>query len=175
MSCLKSLTSLSNFKSLALLSLVLSVVACGPRVEKSSKDQERLAAAATVVMSENDQALQQLLNGSRLTGSFTMKGKHAIDGVAKDSYVIQSLEKVSDVRWRFMVRISYMKTDVTVPLFLPIRWAGDTAVICVDDVFVPGIGTYSARVLFDKNRYAGTWSGDDYGGHLFGLVEPLNE
>jgi hypothetical protein len=30
---------------------------------------------------------------------------------------------------------------------------------------------FSARVLLDGARYAGTWSHDEKGGHLFGAIE----
>ena len=43
--------------------------------------------------------------------------------------------------------------------------------ITVDSVKIPGPGTFSARVLLDKTRYAETWSHDEKGGHLFGVIE----
>jgi hypothetical protein len=37
---------------------------------------------------------------------------------------------------------------------------------------VPGIGTYSARVLIYDDHYAGTWSGSaTHRGSLFGKIE----
>jgi hypothetical protein len=44
-------------------------------------------------------------------------------------------------------------------------------VITVDSVKIPGLGTFSARVLLDGARYAGTWSHDEKGGHLFGMID----
>ena len=37
---------------------------------------------------------------------------------------------------------------------------------------IPNLGTYTARVLFYGDQYAGTWSaGADHGGHLWGRIE----
>jgi hypothetical protein len=51
-----------------------------------------------------------------------------------------------------------------------VKWAGDTPVVTVTDVLVPGIGTFTARVLFYKDQYAGTWRGDDHGGQMYGRI-----
>jgi hypothetical protein len=59
-----------------------------------------------------------------------------------------------------------------IPLPLPIEWAGNTPVIVVDDVTIPGMGTFSARVMFFADHYAGYWKHGDHGGHLFGVVYP---
>ena len=61
--------------------------------------------------------------------------------------------------------------DLTVPVPVQVKWAGNTPVITVEKVAIPGLGTFSARVLLDGVRYAGTWSHDDKGGHLFGVIE----
>ncbi len=68
-------------------------------------------------------------------------------------------------------RIKYGDHDVTVPIVITILWAGQTPVMTLDKVVVPGLGTFSARVVFHEDKYAGTWSHDDVGGHLFGKVE----
>jgi hypothetical protein len=54
---------------------------------------------------------------------------------------------------------------------LDVEWAGDTPVITVDDLAVPMVGTYTARVLFLGERYVGIWYGSDHGGHMLGRVE----
>ena len=126
-----------------------------------------------VTMNAAEKEFRDLLNGSLLTGSFTMKGKHEQDGLAPETYEISKLDKMKDGKWRFMVRIKYLKTDITVPLFLEVKWVEKTPVIYVEKIMVPGAGTYSSRVIFHGKRYAGTWDGDGYGGHLFGTVQPL--
>ena len=43
--------------------------------------------------------------------------------------------------------------------------------ITLTDFTVPGLGTFSARVVIYRNKYAGTWSHGEVGGHLFGTIE----
>ena len=41
-------------------------------------------------------------------------------------------------------------------------------------VSLPGLGEgFSARVLFYDDRYAGTWDHGEYGGLMFGAIEPM--
>jgi hypothetical protein len=73
--------------------------------------------------------------------------------------------------WRFDTRIVYGDHDVTLPLPLTVKWAGDTPVITLTDTGIPGLGTYTARVLIYRGQYAGTWSAGDHGGQLYGRIE----
>jgi hypothetical protein len=56
-----------------------------------------------------------------------------------------------------------------------VKWAGDTAVIIVDDFALPGSSTYSARVMVYEQTYAGTWSAGDHGGLLSGVITNQKE
>ena len=57
---------------------------------------------------------------------------------------------------------------------LPIKWAGDTPVISMDKLSIPGLGTFSAHVVIDDDKYAGTWKHGKAGGHLFGNIGRIN-
>jgi hypothetical protein len=54
-----------------------------------------------------------------------------------------------------------------------VLWAGNTPVMTLDKITIPGLGTFSARVVFHENKYAGTWVHDNVGGHLFGRIEKM--
>ena len=89
----------------------------------------------------------------------------------KDRYTINSVTKVGKDVWLMNARVQYGGTDLTVPVPIQVKWAGDTAVIVVDKFAMPGgSGTYSARVLVHNNTYAGNWSGEDHGGMLYGVI-----
>jgi hypothetical protein len=60
---------------------------------------------------------------------------------------------------------------VTLPIPLEIKWAGDTPVITLTKLAIPGLGTFTSRVVIYEGRYAGTWQHDRVGGHLFGKIE----
>ncbi len=113
------------------------------------------------------EAFAKEMSGVELTGSFTIDGMNG--SPKQESYTIRKVEKLPQENlWRFYARIKYGETDVELPMDLIVLWAGDTPVITLDKVWLPGLGTFSARVVFHDNKYAGTWQHDDKGGHLFG-------
>jgi len=88
----------------------------------------------------------------------------------EDKYTIMGVTKIGGDMWLINARIQYGKQDIVAPIPVQIKWAGDTPVIVVDKVPVPGGGTYSARVLIFEKTYAGTWTGGDHGGLLNGVI-----
>lgn len=116
-------------------------------------------------------ALEQSLSGATLVGHFTITGEKAIEPAA-ERYELLSVKHIGDGNWMFVARIKYGDRDVTLPITLPVKWAGDTPVITVDKMAFPGLGSYTARVMIYEGHYAGFWSGANHGGHLFGVVEP---
>jgi hypothetical protein len=107
----------------------------------------------------------------------TMAGKFCVikDGVAQpdkeDKYTITGVNKLWGDNWLVRARIQYGKRDITAPIPVKVKWAGDTPVITVDGFSLPGGGSaYSARVLVYDNAYAGTWGAGDHGGLMSGLI-----
>ena len=105
-----------------------------------------------------------------MSGRFTVAGRE--DRPPRpDRYDIASVEKVGDDRWRFNARIRYGDTDVTLPVVVPMQWIGDTPVIMLTDFAIPTMGTFTVRLFFHGDRYAGTWQHGAVGGHMFGRIE----
>ena len=114
-----------------------------------------------------------MLSGATLEGSFTATGRDQTDDAGKltsDKYTLGEVKKLDGNNWVFPTRIQYSDKDFTLPLTLPIEWAGDTPVVVVDNVGIPGMGTFSARVLFYNDHYAGYWQHGEVGGNLFGRI-----
>jgi len=88
-----------------------------------------------------------------------------------ERYEIEKVVKRSADIWTFHARIQFGDTDVTLPVPVKLLWAGDTPVVSVTDLGLPGLGSYTARVLFYGDSYAGTWSGRNHGGSMFGRLE----
>ncbi len=110
------------------------------------------------------------LSNVKLVGNFTILGKEG--PLRKEEYTIRSVKKLPQGdTWAFTTRIKYGDKDVEVPLPLDVQWAGTTPVITLTDFTIPGMGTFSARVVIYRNKYAGTWSHGEVGGHLFGTIE----
>lgn len=131
------------------------------------------AAAPEPDRAQLERDFASLLSNSQLVGCFTTGSQRTYAPLSEDRYTLGTVAKIpdSDDLWRFEARIQYGEHDVTVPLILAVKWAGDTPVITLTDYFVPGMGRFTARVLFYNGEYAGTWSGGDHGGQMFGRVQ----
>lgn len=123
---------------------------------------------------ERDDDLAKMLTGSKFVGVFTIDGQEGIP--AKEEYTIKSVKKLtkSDT-WIFQARIKYGKQDVTLPVPVPIKWAGKTPVIEMDNLKIPLLGTFSAHIVIDDGKYAGTWKHGEVGGHMFGSIIKFKE
>jgi hypothetical protein len=58
-----------------------------------------------------------------------------------------------------------------IPIVVPMRWNGDTPMIVMTDTSLPGLGTFTVRLFFYGDRYAGTWQHGAVGGHMSGRIE----
>ncbi len=118
-----------------------------------------------------EQRIVNYLTGAKFVGQYSVDGKSA-GKFKEEAYTITKLEKLPEAdMYRMTAKIKYGDTDGEFPIDLPILWSGNTPVITMDQVWIPGLGTFSARVLILNNRYAGTWDHGPVGGHLFGRIE----
>ena len=89
-----------------------------------------------------------------------------------EQYAVSRLERDAEGRWVFNVSMSYAAQQHTMPVPVTIEWAGDTPMITMTEQTIPGLGTFSARVLLYDGLYAGTWKHGQFGGHMWGKIEP---
>ena len=110
------------------------------------------------------------LNNVTLTGFFTVVGKDKPP--AEESYTILSVSKLGkgDL-WVFNTLMKKNGQEVQLPIPLPVKWVGDKPVIHMDNLNIPTMGTFCAYVLFDDDKYAGTWAHGKTKGHLYGIIE----
>jgi hypothetical protein len=118
-----------------------------------------------------EKQFSETMTGATLIGNFTLGEVKPDAKLSTERYTIVKASKLKDDYWLIETRIQYGEHDLTLPLPLRVLWAGDTPVITLDAVPVPGLGTFTARVLIHGDKYAGTWSGKDHGGHLFGRID----
>ncbi len=121
-------------------------------------------------LAERERAFAERLTNASLVGRFTVDGR-ADRPSTPDRYDISSVEKLDEGKWRFNVRMRHGSVDVTVPVVMPVEWVGDVPAIAVTDYAIPGLGTFSTHIVFEGNRYGGTWSSPTVGGHMFGVIE----
>ena len=131
------------------------------------------SALESTVADVRGQKLASYLTGKKFVGRFTVDGSSKFDPKVEE-YEIRSCEKlVQDDLYRLTARIKYGNVDQEVPLEIKILFAGETPVITLDSMWIPGMGTFDARVLIRRDLYCGTWKHDAKGGHLFGKLEPI--
>ena len=122
---------------------------------------------------ELEKQFEQNMSGATLVGRFSVEGRGNRGGgePKQERYEIIKVTKMRGDYWLFNARVQYGNKDVTAPIVLQVKWAGDTPIITLTDLPIPGLGTYTARVLIYRDHYAGYWSGANHGGNLWGRVE----
>ena len=118
-----------------------------------------------------EKAFQEALDGATLVGKFRLVKDGRLGPERGDRYTLGKVSKVKGDRWTIEARIQYGEKDVRIPVPVKVLWAGDTPVITVDKLWLPGLGRYTARVVIHEGLYAGTWFGTGYGGLLSGVLE----
>ena len=128
------------------------------------------AAPEPTSKAEREKKFSAMLSEVTLVGTYTQTGQDKEP--KKERYTIYRVTKIPGRAhlWRFDVRIQFGTVDLKLPLPLTVQWAGETPMVVLDDYKIPGLGSFSARVLFDHTRYAGTWQHGRVGGHLFGEI-----
>ena len=120
-------------------------------------------------------AFEKLLTQAKLVGRFTILGQSAGAG-KKEEYTISSVKKMPQGDfWLFNARLKYGSTDMTLPLPLEVKWAGKTPVITLTETTIPGLGTFSARVVIHGGQYAGIWKHGKHGGQMFGEIQKIEK
>jgi hypothetical protein len=119
---------------------------------------------------ELEKKFSQAMTDAVMKGSYTVNGS---DKVGHDQYQLGSVTKKEGDNWIFVATIQYGGHNVSLPLEIPVKWAGDTPVISVTNLGVPGLGTYTARVMIYGEQYVGIWSSADgsHGGQMWGKIE----
>ena len=119
-------------------------------------------------------SFEQSMKNVRFSGHFTITGKDSAP--SEETYEIQKVEKLGEGDlWIFTARVKYGGKDVVLPMALPVKWLGTIPVISMENVTLPGLGTFSAHVVIDSDKYAGTWTHGEVGGHLFGTITKMKE
>ncbi len=126
---------------------------------------------APAELTEAEQAFVDQLTKATLVGRFSIEGRD--DRTPQpERYAISSVKKTKGNNWIVQARITYGKYDLPVPVPVQVEWAGDTPVLQVTDLKIPLMGEgFTARVMFYKNRYAGSWYHGKVGGHMWGEIE----
>ncbi len=154
----------------ALAALALTGAALAAMV--STAQSQPAAPSSLPTQAERERAFADLLADARMSGTWQMSDGQGgrLSEPRGDAYHILAAHKAESDWWQLQCRIQYGEHDVVLPVRVRVVWAEDTPVITVQDLTLPGMGTYSARVLFHGRYYSGVWSAGDHGGVMSGVV-----
>lgn len=143
-------------RRIGLVLLILLAAACsrhrGPATDEAREEEFR-----------------KIMTNATLVGKFS--SNHS-DKLAEDRYAISSVSKVAGGLWTINARIQYGSHDLTIPVPVRVLWASDTPILSLTDTSLPGLGTFTARIVIYRDQYAGMWSNDKgHGGQMFGRIE----
>lgn len=129
------------------------------------------AKPAEVELNAAEQAFVEQLTKATLVGRFSVESRPDRNP-QPERYAIESVRKAGKDNWIVQARITYGKYDLPVPVPVQVLWAGDTPILQVTNLKIPLMGEgFTARVMFYKNRYAGSWYHGKVGGHMWGDIE----
>jgi hypothetical protein len=132
----------------------------------------RVEAGDDAKQAQRETKFAETLSGAVLVGTFSIDGVKSEKLPFSERYELKSVKKAKDGLWTFTAHVTYVKLDVTLPVTVPVVWAGDTPMVSLNNATLPGLGSQlSAKVIFDGGRYAGTWQHGKFGGHMWGKIE----
>jgi hypothetical protein len=121
-------------------------------------------------LNDSERQFVERMRDVSLVGTFTVNGRES-RSPRPDRYDISSVEKVGADLWRFNAKMQCCGVNGSIPVVVPMRWNGDTPMIMMTDTSLPGVGTFTVRLLFYEDQYAGTWQHGEVGGHMSGRIE----
>ena len=168
-----------NMKTITLLGTLIAAIAVAQDAKKTEpeteiKPKETPAPVGAEKPKPNTEELEAKFKAALTKATFSGRWCGIKDGKLtpekEDKYTIVGVTKLGGEMWIINARIQYGEKDFVAPIPVLVKWAGDTPVITLDNVGLPGGNSYSARVLIYNKTYAGTWSGGDHAGLLNGVI-----
>jgi hypothetical protein len=116
-----------------------------------------------------------MLKQATLKGSWAPIQQGRLGGEqGDDRYRIARVEKREGDTWSIVSVTTVQNRDVEFPIPATVKFAGDTAVLILDNVRAgQGNANWSARVMFHDDVYAGRWwetSNREHGGTIAGTI-----
>ena len=120
---------------------------------------------------EAEMKFKALLTKATLAGYATSLKDGKLGEEKGDKYNVVNVVKTGGDALVVSARLKYGDREFVAPIPVQVKWAGDTPVMIVDNVGIPGGSTYSARVMFYNQTYSGTWTGArGGGGMIYGVI-----
>lgn len=110
------------------------------------------------------------MKGIAMVGTFTIDGDTERKEREERYEVRRAVKADKGDYWNIFARMKYGEVDVTLPFPVEVKWAGNTPVITVDELKLPGMGVFDARIVISDGKYAGTWRHGKVGGLMYGHI-----
>jgi hypothetical protein len=160
--------------SMAMAAAALALVMGAGSDEEAKKDSDAPGAPEKgeepIRLNALEEKFAATMKGATLAGKWRLVKDGKLGEEKEDKYTIRAATKVGEDLWLISARVQYGGKDVAVPVPVKVFWAGDTPVISITNAGLPGLGTYTSRVLIYDGYYTGTWSGPGHAGFLSGLI-----
>jgi len=118
-----------------------------------------------------DAAFAALLENATLEGTWAPVADPGGEGKA-DRYEVARAEPKGGDRWAIVWKVRHQGRVIDYPIPAVVKFAGDSAVLILDDVPVGDGKTWSARVLFQADTYVGRWwNAQGKGGTVSGVIK----
>ena len=129
----------SFFYRVPFLLLLIASVSLADAKPREADEQEKREKEFTAMLSQ-----------VTLVGTYTQQEQRKEP--ERERYTIYRVKKIpgQEHLWRFDVRLQFGTVNLRLPLPLTVRWAGDTPMIVLDNYKIPGLGSFSAKVLLIK-------------------------
>ncbi len=114
---------------------------------------------------------KERMNNALLVGKFTIKGQETGEGRSEEYHILEVSKLPRGDYWLFRARIKYGGKNLTLPIPLQVKWAEGTPVITLEETTIPGLGTFSTRLMIYDDQYAGIWKHGEIGGQMFGTIK----
>jgi hypothetical protein len=167
----------TTMKMMLALLLAATSLTLAQDTQKPAAPEKPKAAPAPVAAAKPAPTPEELeakfittMSKATMTGRWCLVQDGKLTPEREEKYTIVGARKLDGDSWMIGSKMNYGGREMIMPIPVKVKWAGDTPVITVDNLKIPGGGTYSARVLVYEHTYAGTWSGGDKVGLLSGMI-----
>lgn len=169
-------TSSTTLLSSIIAALCLSALAQAQTQSEPKETRKSPLASQKPLPSDPEERFKFLFAKATLSGRWA-RLKDGVLGEERtgDKYTILSVVKRDGDNWTVNARMKYGEKELILPVPVKMKFVGDIAVLTVDDLGIPGGGTYTARLLIFERTYSGTWKDQRGGGLLYGTITNENE
>ena len=147
-----------------------------PAKETKPEAPAKAVASSQPLPSDPEERFKLLFTKAYLSGRWAaLKDGQLGEERTGDKYNIVSVVKGTGSNWTVNAKMKYRDQEVVMPIPVQIRFAGDTTIMEVNNLSIPGGGTYTARLMIYERTYSGTWKGQRGGGMLYGTITNESE